>query len=325
MYGFLGMSFESPMVLAPLAGISDSVFRRLAREQGASLSYTEMVSAKGLYYRSPGTEDLLRIDECEGPVGVQLFGSEPDMIAFAAEKLKDRPNVLIDINMGCPVPKVVKNGEGSAMLLDPDNAARCVEAAAEKAGKPVTVKMRIGFEGKDGVDADHPYDYVGFARLMERAGASAVAVHARTRQQYYSGKANWKAVAEISDALSIPVIGNGDVKSADDARRMLSETGCSLVMTGRAALGDPWIFAEWKDPQASKKHCSAAEVSQMMRRHFELLAELKGDRTALMEMRKHFGWYTKGVRKAAELRRQVNTAQSADELIEYINAAAELS
>ena len=325
MYGFLGMSFESPMVLAPLAGISDSVFRRLAREQGASLSYTEMVSAKGLYYRSPGTEDLLRIDECEGPVGVQLFGSEPDMIAFAAEKLKDRPNVLIDINMGCPVPKVVKNGEGSAMLLDPDNAARCVEAAAEKAGKPVTVKMRIGFEGKDGVDVDHPYDYVGFARLMERAGASAVAVHARTRQQYYSGKANWKAVAEISDALSVPVIGNGDVKSADDARRMLSETGCSLVMTGRAALGDPWIFAEWKDPQASKKHRSAAEISQMMRRHFELLAELKGDRTALMEMRKHFGWYTKGVRKAAELRRQVNTAQSADELIEYINAAAELS
>ncbi|MBR5731802.1 MAG: tRNA dihydrouridine synthase DusB, partial [Firmicutes bacterium] len=316
MYDLLGMSFDSPMVLAPLAGISDSVFRRLAREQGASLSYTEMVSAKGLYYRSPGTEELLHIEESEGPVGVQLFGSEPDMIAFAADKLRGRPNVLIDLNMGCPVPKVVKNGEGSAMLLDPDNAARCVEAAAKNAGKPVTVKMRIGFEGKDGVDAEHPYDYVGFARLMERAGASVVTVHARTRQQYYSGKANWKAVAEISDALSVPVIGNGDVKSAQDARRMLSETGCSLVMIGRAALGDPWVFAEWKDPQASKRHQGAAKIAEMMRRHFELLRELKGDYTALMEMRKHFGWYTKGIRGAAELRRQVNTAQSADELIE---------
>ena len=194
---------------------------------------------------------------------------------------------------------------------------------SDSSGKPVTVKMRIGFEGKDGVDAEHPYDYVGFARLMERAGASAVAVHARTRQQYYSGKANWKAVAEISDALSVPVIGNGDVKSAQDARRMLSETGCSLVMIGRAALGDPWVFAEWKDPQASKRHQGAAKIAEMMRRHFELLRELKGDYTALMEMRKHFGWYTKGIRGAAELRRQVNTAQSADELIEYINRSSE--
>ena len=322
MYGFLGMSFDSPMVLAPLAGISDSVFRRLAREQGAALSYTEMVSAKGLYYKSPGTEELLHIEESEGPVGIQLFGCEPDMIAFAAEKLRDRPNVLIDLNMGCPVPKVVKNGEGSAMLLDLDNAARCVEAAAKHAGKPVTVKMRIGFEGKDGVDAEHPYDYVGFARLMERAGASAVAVHARTRQQYYSGKANWKAVAEITDALSVPVIGNGDVKSAEDARRMLSETGCSLVMIGRAALGDPWVFAEWMAPQASKRHQGAAKIAEMMLKHFELLRGLKGDYTALMEMRKHFGWYTKGIRGAAELRRQVNTAQSADELIEYINRSS---
>ena len=225
---YLGLSLDSPMALAPLAGISDSAFRRLAREQGAALSCTEMVSAKGLYYKSPGTEDLLAIDPSEGPVGIQIFGSEPDMIAFAADKLKDRPNAFLDINMGCPVPKVVKNGEGSAMLLDPDNAARfAVAAVSHGGGKPVTIKMRIGFYGKPGADGSaeagrygvqadgsSAYDYVGFAKLMERAGASAVAVHGRTREQYYSGKANWNSVAEIAAALSIPVAGNGDVCSS---------------------------------------------------------------------------------------------------------------
>ena len=335
---FLGLTLESPMALAPLAGISDSAFRRLAREQGAALSCTEMVSAKGLYYKSPGTEELLAIDPSEGPVGIQIFGSEPDMIAFAADKLKDRPNAFLDINMGCPVPKVVKNGEGSAMLLDPDNAARCVEAAVEHSGgKPVTVKMRIGFYGKPGgagslqtgsADAGqterNTYDYVGFAKLMERAGASAVAVHGRTREQYYSGKADRNAIAEIADALTIPVAGNGDVQSAEDARRMMAQTGCRLVLVGRAALGDPWIFAEWQDPKAGKRYRTAEEISAMMLRHFELLQQIKGERTAVMEMRKHFGWYTKGVRGAAELRRQVNTASDADAMICYINAAAAL-
>ncbi len=333
---FLGLKLESPMALAPLAGISDSAFRRLAREQGAALSCTEMVSAKGLYYKSPGTEELLAIDPSEGPVGIQIFGSEPDMIAFAADKLKDRPNAFLDINMGCPVPKVVKNGEGSAMLLDPDNAARCVEAAVKHGGgKPVTIKMRVGFYGKSGAygnAAEGPqaaersaYDYVGFAKLMERAGASAVAVHGRTREQYYSGKADWNSVAEIAAALSIPVAGNGDVCSAEDARRMMEQAGCSIVLIGRAALGNPWIFAEWQDPAAGKKHRSAEEISAMMLRHFELLRRIKGDRTAVMEMRKHFGWYTKGVRGAAELRRHVNTASDAVQMMQFINDAADLT
>ena len=332
---FLGLELNTPLVLAPLAGISDSACRRIARRRGASFSCTEMVSAKGLYYRSPGTEELLAIDPEEGPVGIQIFGSEPDMIAFAADKLKDRPNAFLDINMGCPVPKVVKNGEGSAMLLDPDNAARCVEAAVKHSGgKPVTIKMRIGFYGKNGLTRESGqdaaqgglelYDYVGFAKLMERAGASAVAVHGRTREQYYSGKADRQAIAEIADALTVPVIGNGDVRSAEDARSMLRETGCSLVMIGRAALGNPWVFGEWDDPLAAKKYRSRAEIAAEMLDHFELLKQIKGERTAVMEMRKHFGWYTKGVRGAAELRRQVNTAQSADELIRYINAAAAL-
>ena len=316
---YLGLKLASPLVLAPLAGVSDAAFRKLAFEQGAALAYTEMVSAKGLYYKSPGTEDLLVIDEDDGPVSIQIFGSEPEMMAFAADKLKERPNVFLDINMGCPVPKVVKNGEGSAMLLDPDNAARCVEAAVKNSGgKPVTVKMRIGFYNSQ------LYDYVGFAKLMESAGASAIAVHARTREQFYSGKANWQAIADIVQAVSIPVIGNGDVTSAEDAQRMMRETGCALVMIGRAALGNPWVFAEWQNPKSAKKYRSPAEISEMMLQHFELLKQLKGDRTALMEMRKHFGWYTKGVRGAAELRRQVNTAQSADELINYITMAAGL-
>ena len=336
---YLGLSLDSPMALAPLAGISDSAFRRLAREQGAALSCTEMVSAKGLYYKSPGTEELLAIDPSEGPVGIQIFGSEPDMIAFAADKLKDRPNAFLDINMGCPVPKVVKNGEGSAMLLDPDNAARCVEAAVSHGGgKPVTIKMRIGFYGKPGADGSaeagrygvqadgsSAYDYVGFAKLMERAGASAVAVHGRTREQYYSGKANWNSVAEIAAALSIPVAGNGDVCSAEDVREMIQKTGCRMVLIGRAALGNPWIFAEWQDPAAGKRFRTAEEISAVMLKHFELLRQIKGERTAVMEMRKHFGWYTKGVRGAAELRRQVNTALSADQMISYINDAAGLT
>ena len=325
MNNFLGLENPSPLVLAPLAGISDAAFRKLAFEQGAAMATTEMVSAKGLYYKSPGTEELTFIDPADGPVGIQLFGCEPDMLAFAANKLKDKPNAFFDINMGCPVPKVVKNGEGSAMLLNPDNAAKCVEALVKNSGgKPVTIKMRIGFYGKDGPDAQRPYDYVGFAKKMEAAGAAAIAVHARTREQYYSGRANWQAIADIANAVKIPVIGNGDVFSAEDARRMMAQTGCKYVMIGRGALGNPWIFAEWQNPQGGKAFKSAAEISEMMQRHFQLLTDLKGERTALMEMRKHFGWYTKGVRGAAELRRQVNTAQSVDELTSYIKAAASL-
>ena len=318
MLQFLGAELSSPLLLAPLAGISDPVMRSLSFEKGAALAYTEMVSAKGLYYKSPGSEELLQILPAEGPVGIQIFGHEPEMIAFAADFLKERPNLFLDINMGCPVPKVVRNREGSAMLLDPDNAARCVEAAVRNSGKPVTVKMRIGFE------SSVQYDYVGFAKKMESAGASAIAVHGRTREQYYSGKANWQAIKEIAQAVGVPVIGNGDVCSAEDARRMLKETGCSLVMIGRAALGNPWIFSEWDRPEQAKRFQSAEAVSKEMLRHFTMLSELKGEKLAVLQMRKHFGWYTKGVRGAAELRRKVNTAQNADEMISFIKSAAEL-
>ena len=299
---FLGMDLQSPMVLAPLAGVSDGVYRYLCAREGASLTYTEMVSAKGLYYNSPGSAELLEIREREGRVGIQLFGSEPEMMDFAVRKLADRPNVLFDINMGCPVPKVVKNHEGSSLLANPDLAARLVEAAVkasrETSGKPVTVKMRIGF--------GEFRDYVGFARTLENAGAAAIAVHGRTREQYYSGSADWQAIAEIKKAVHSPVIGNGDVRSIEDARRMMEETGCDLVMVGRGSMGNPWVFSgKEKDPE-------------VLEEHFELLLLEKGQPRANLEMRKFFAWYTKGFPGASGLRQKINTAESAEEIRKLI-------
>ena len=308
---FLGLKLKSRLVLAPLAGVSDGVYRYLAHREGAALSYTEMISAKGLYYKSSGTAELFQIEGREGPVGLQLFGSEPEMIDYAVRTLADNPNAFFDLNMGCPVPKVVKSGEGSALLKNPDLAARLVEAAvkasAGSSGKPVTVKMRIGFG-----DAR---DYVSFAKKMEEAGASAIAVHGRTREQYYSGKADWNAIREIKEALSIPVIGNGDVRSIEDADRMIEETGCDLVMIGRGSMGNPWVF------RGDKRELFDADL---MAEHFRLLLEEKGEKRACLEMRKYFAWYTKGRKGAAELRQAVNSALAPEEIERLIIKAKEL-
>ncbi len=305
---FLGLKLKSRLVLAPLAGVSDSVYRYISHREGAALSYTEMISAKGLYYKSPGSAELCEINEKEGPVGLQLFGSEPMMLDFAVRALADNPNALFDINMGCPVPKVVKNHEGSALLSDPDLAARIVEAAvkasSETSKKPVSVKMRIGFgEAKD---------YVSFAKRLEDAGASAITVHGRTREQYYSGKADWNAIREIKEAVSVPVIGNGDVRSLEDAERMLKETGCDLVMIGRGSMGNPWVF------RGDKNDLFDPDI---MAEHFELLLALKGEKRACLEMRKYFAWYTKGMKGASELRNRINMAQKPEEIKEMINKA----
>ena len=307
-------SLDFPFILAPLAGITDGPFRFLCREQGAGLTYTEMVSAKGLYYRSKNTETLLSIRPEEGPVGIQLFGAEPAIIGRAARQLKDRSNVLLDINMGCPVPKVVRNGEGSALLNDPALAAACVRAAVTQAGKPVTIKMRVGFN-------EEPYDYTGFASAMEEAGCSAVAVHGRTREQYYSGKADWTKIAQIKRALRVPVIGNGDVFSAEDAIRMMEATNCDAVMIARGALGNPWIFREiralWEGLPAPPKP-TVDEIRQMLLRHLALTLEAKGEYAAVREMRKHVGWYIKGIPGAAQIRRSANSAATAAQLREII-------
>ncbi|NCB42488.1 MAG: tRNA dihydrouridine synthase DusB [Clostridia bacterium] len=310
-----GLKLDSPFILAPLAGVTDSPFRRICQNQGAALTYTEMVSAKGLYYNSKNTEALLSISSEEGPVGIQLFGAEPQMLAYAAEQLSDRSHALIDINMGCPVPKVVKNGEGSALLKTPELAAECLRAVIAKAKKPVTVKMRVGF-------SQEYFDYTAFAFAMQTAGASALAVHGRTREQFYTGHADYGKIKEIKGAIHIPVIGNGDVFSAEDALRLMDETNCDAVMIARGALGNPWIFREctslWNGHRIPSRP-ETDEIINMIIMHLTLAVAQKGEYAAVREMRKHVSWYAKGIKNAARLRQRVNEATTEEEMADIIH------
>ncbi|MDR1571480.1 MAG: tRNA dihydrouridine synthase DusB [Clostridiales Family XIII bacterium] len=302
-----GLALESPFLLAPMAGVSDAPFRRLCREQGAAAVFSEMLSGKGLWHGGRNTEALLSSYDDERPLGYQIFGREPEIMGLAAEKLEGRGNALIDINMGCPVPKVVKNGEGSALMREPRLAGRIVEAVASRTAKPVTVKMRLGWDGGS-VNA------VELARVAEAAGAAAVAVHGRTREQYYSGDSDWNAIRLVKDAVSIPVIGNGDVRSGADAMRMLAETGCDFVMIARGALGNPWIFREALALYGGGEASAAprpAERIDMAIRHFAMLLAEKGERAAVNEMRKHAAWYLKGIDGSSALRRRLNEAMDA--------------
>lgn len=307
-----GIKLENPFLAAPLAGITDAPTRRINREMGAAMGYSEMVSGKGLMYNNKNTEDLLKIYPEEKPVAYQIFGSEPEVMAYTAKQLQGRENAFIDINMGCPVPKVVKNGEGSAMLKTPELIYDVVSATVANADKPVTVKIRIGWD-------DDSINCVEVAKIIEKAGASAVAVHGRTRMQYYSGKANWDAIKEVKENVGITVIGNGDIFSATDAMRMMEYTGCDLVMIGRGMLGNPWIFKQCKalwEGKGEIEKPSRDEVVDMMIRHFTDIKELKGERTAVNEMRKHVGWYTKGMPNSAAFRRSINEVNDSETLIE---------
>ena len=303
-----GCSF--PVILAPMAGVTDLPFRTLCKEQGADVTITEMISAKALYYRNRNTLPLMEYGKDEHPVGIQLFGSDPELMADMAAGISERGFDFIDINMGCPVPKVVNNGEGSALMLDSALAGRIVKEVSGRVSLPVTVKFRKGF------DDDH-INAVEFACAMEENGAAAVAVHGRTRQQYYSGRADWDIIRKVREAVSIPVIGNGDIYCGADALAMKEETGCDGIMAARGARGNPWLFREIRSALAGRSQEAGPdmeEIGRMILRHAKLAVAFKGEYTAIREMRKHAAWYTAGIRGSAAFRRELNHTSSYEDL-----------
>ena len=306
---------ENNVILAPMAGVTDLPFRVLCREQGAGCVVTEMVSAKAVLYNNKNTRELLQIDPAERPAAVQLFGSEPDIMAEIAARLEEGPYDYIDVNMGCPVPKIVNNGEGSALMKNPERAKEVLTAMVKAVKKPVTVKFRKGFN-------DLSVNAVEFAKMAESCGVAAVAVHGRTREQYYSGKADWDIIRQVKEAVRIPVIGNGDIFTPEDAGRMLKETGCDGIMVARGAKGNPWLFGRinhYLDTGEVLPGPSMAEIKAMILRHGRMLVQFKGEGVAMREMRGHMAWYTKGMPHSATLRNEINQVETVKGFVELLN------
>lgn len=307
------------VILAPMAGVTDLPFRLLCKEKGADLIYTEMVSAKGIYYNSKNTEALMEIREEERPAALQLFGSEPDIISSMAARIEERNFDILDLNMGCPVPKVVNNGEGSALLKNIPLAEKIIGSTVKAVRKPVTVKFRKGFH-------DGEEQAVDLAKAAEAAGAAAVAVHGRTREQYYSGTADWDIIRRVKDSVSIPVIGNGDVFSGEDAERMFLQTGCDAVMVGRGAKGNPWIFSQIKhyfETGETLPKPDLRELLAMILRHAKMQTEWKGELYGMRQMRSHFAWYTSGYPNSAAMRRRVNEIEKIGDLERIIESVSQ--
>ena len=309
------LEIKNNVILAPMAGVTDLPFRLLCKEQGCGMLYSEMVSAKAILYNNKNTEELLRVTPGENPIAVQLFGADPHIMAEIAKIIEERSFDTIDINMGCPVPKVVNNGEGSALMKNPKLVGEIVSAMVKAVKKPITVKIRKGFN-------DQLINAPEIAHIIQESGGAAVAVHGRTREEYYSGTADWDIIRQVKERVTIPVIGNGDIFCVEDAIKMIKTTGCDGIMVGRGARGNPWIFKRinhYMETGEILKKPSLEETIEMILRHARLLIEYKGEFTGIREMRKHFGWYTAGFPHSAALRNETNLIESYSELEEIVN------